>query len=500
MAINKHGSKLKNWSVEIPNAPYSNRYHTLKNDKRLEMNKVVNEKSQHTKQEIGKPQHTGLHFACQTLAFLPSLTLTFMLTILLSVNSYGQIQTPKTPTFDRHTPINPTPSYQTPQQNLPKTNVTTIYENDLKRQRARQQMIQEVYKEAEMTNSKPAINYNLPSYKHISATSYYRTAFSELSKMADSTFSVRKANFIVENAFYENQGDYENFDKIVAQIGQFLTWKMEELNYNEDNNLHKNLILFQFFSDTLKIESKNLEHLPFKYEFDDYMGHNDWSNMFVSKLLQTNKGQCHSLPLLYLILAEEIGAEAYLAFSPNHSYIKFQDDNGKWINVELTNGMLTTDAFVLQSGYMKAEALQNKIYMQPLTEKQLLSEMMVDLAKGYSVKFGYDEFVEEIIEKAIELYPNNVFAQMVKSDYRTLHFMYVQKQLNVAPNQIHQYPEAKALLDKMYEQYNLVDNLGYEDMPLEDYEKWLNSLNQAKTKQESQQIMIKLNPNIELKR
>ena len=229
------------------------------------MNKIVNKNSQHTKQEIGKPQLTGLRFACQTLAFLPSLKLSFMLIILLSANSYGQIQTPKTPTFGGQTPISPTPSYQTPQQNSPKTNGTTVYENDLKRQQARQQMMQDIYKEAEMTNSKPAIKYNLPSYKHISTTSHYWTAFDELSKMTDSTFSVQRANFLVENAFYENQGDYESFDKVITQIGQFLNWKMEELNYDKNNNLHKNLILFQFFSDTLKIESKNLEHLPFKY-------------------------------------------------------------------------------------------------------------------------------------------------------------------------------------------------------------------------------------------
>ena len=28
IAINKHSSKLKNWSVEMPNAPYSNRWST----------------------------------------------------------------------------------------------------------------------------------------------------------------------------------------------------------------------------------------------------------------------------------------------------------------------------------------------------------------------------------------------------------------------------------------------------------------------------------------
>jgi hypothetical protein len=30
IAINKHRSKLKDWSVEMPNAPYSNRWRSYK--------------------------------------------------------------------------------------------------------------------------------------------------------------------------------------------------------------------------------------------------------------------------------------------------------------------------------------------------------------------------------------------------------------------------------------------------------------------------------------
>ena len=221
--------------------------------------------------------------------------------------------------------------------------------------------------------------------------------------------------------------------------------------------------------------------------------------MFVEKALATNSGQCHSLPLLYLILAEEIGANAQLAYSPSHSYIKFKDDNGKWHNVELTNGMMTTDAFVLQSGYIKAEALQNEIYMLPLNQKELLSHVLFDLAKGYTVKYCYDRFVEEVIDKALQLDPNNINAHMVKSDYRTMRFMYVQKQFNLSPDNIIKYPKAKRLLDEMLAQYSVVDNLGFEEMPAEAYEKWLGSLQNAKQKQESQQMIFKLNQDIELK-
>ena len=130
--------------------------------------------------------------------------------------------------------------------------------------------------------------------------------------MSNSNFSIKKAIFTIENAFYEEAENYNEFEDVITETGDFLREKMNELGYNPDSNLAKNFLLFQFFSDTLQIKSKSLKHLPLKYDFDDYMGKDDWSKMFVKKLLETGKGQCNSLPELYLILAEEIDAEANL--------------------------------------------------------------------------------------------------------------------------------------------------------------------------------------------
>ena len=71
---------------------------------------------------------------------------------------------------------------------------------------------------------------------------------------------------------------------------------MDELGYDKESNLAKNFMLFQFFSDTLEIKSKDLKHLPFKYDFDDYMGIKDWSKMFVSKLLEQEKASAIPYP------------------------------------------------------------------------------------------------------------------------------------------------------------------------------------------------------------
>src|SRR5690554_7824788 len=113
------------------------------------------------------------------------------------------------------------------------------------------------------------------------------------------------------------------------------------------------------------------------------------------------------MPLLYLIVAEELGAEAFLAYSPNHSYIRFLADNGKWYNIELTNGMFSTSSYILQSGFVKSEALLNKIYMQNLSDKELMAQFYTDLTNAYIAKYGYDDFVGNVVSKALELYPQN---------------------------------------------------------------------------------------------
>ena len=466
-----------------------------------------------TSTHICKPRRPNAQIqACKRVCFLPTLGLTLLILVLLTDKAWGQNQTPKIPTATF-------PSYQqiwTPNQNnnltpyQPQTgysNPTTLnqYEKDRQEYVNRQQQLESIYRELERPNNMN-VKYDLPPCSEVQGAASYQSAFQELTSMANGQkpFNLKEANFLVENAFYDNQGNYENFDKVVKQIGQFLKWKMEELNYNPNSNLAKNLILYQFFADTLEIKSKKLRHLPFQYDFQDYMGHENWNKMFVEKALASNSGQCHSLPLLYLIIADEIGAKARLSYSPSHTYIKFQADNGKWYNVELTNGMLTTDAFVLQSGYIKAEALQNKIYMQPLTEKQLISHNMFDLAKGYAKKFCYDSFVEQVINKALELDPNNINANMLKSDYLTIRFQYIERQLGINEQNFRQilpqYPIAKDIFISRNKQYAFIDNLGYEDMPPAEYEKWLNSLKSVQKKQESKEMLLNINQSLNIKK
>ena len=417
---------------------------------------------------------------------------------------FSQVQLPQVPAPSNFQAINSSSilieNVSSPTNFYPTNNGLEVYEQDRK-QIEQQEILQEQFY---YDLKGDLINYRLPGYDHNGGTKYYREAHNKLIELDVKDFSIKEATFIIENAYFEGKQDYEEFNSIVNQTGDFLREKMDELGYDKESNLAKNFMLFQFFSDTLEIKSKDLKHLPFKYDFDDYMGIKDWSKMFVSKLLETGKGQCNSLPRLYLILAEEIGAEAFLSLSPNHSYIKFRDDQDNWFNVELTNGMFTTDSSILQSGFIKSEALQNEIYMQTMTEQQLFSQLLVDLAQGYARKFGYDPFVKKVVDQALQLYPQNINAHMLSSNYLTMEFEYVAKQLAIDPGNklqlqnIRHFPKAIELLNQVNEQYDTIDNLGFEFMSPEAYQNWLISLQEHKQIQDNQemreQFNVKLQP------
>lgn len=393
------------------------------------------------------------------------------------------------PSANRNQPQLPTPIY--PQRNnYTERQYRAEIQNVERNEALRTQSIRDM--ESDIEQHLSALKYNFPSHYNKEGAKLYYDTFKAMQSVDPDNYSIKDINFGIENAFTANTENKAEFDKIIKETGQFLKAKMKELGYDSNSNLAKNYILFQFFSETLQLKATGQKHFPFKYDFNDYMGKKDWSNMFVSKLIRSGTGQCHSMPILYLILAEEIGAVSYLSFSPNHSYIKFQDERNKWYNLELTNGMFTTDSFILNSGFIKSEALQNQIYMQPLSKRQLLSQSYVDLAAGYFHKYGYDQFVEVTLNMALELYPNNINANKLKANYYTDLLFYVTRQLGINPEKreelvkIKDNPAAMAILIKTQQQYRLMDESGFEYMPADAYEKWLQSLNNEKNRQNNE--------------
>jgi hypothetical protein len=330
---------------------------------------------------------------------------------------------------------------------------------------------------------------------------FYDQSFVELKGMLKDSVKLnfKRAVFVSENAYLENQGNYKEFDKHIKWLATraLLIANQNQLTYSESDKEHvqKYAAVFKLMTDSVKFyqdSTKFYATIPYKYDFDDFWGEKDWRKMFVTKLLLTNSGNCHSLPFLYKILCEEIGEKAYLSMAPNHTYIKLKCKKSGWYNTELTSGHFPIDAWIMASGYVHINAVQNRIYMDTLSDKQSIAVCLIDLAKGYEKKFGdyaNPDFILNCCDLSLKYYPQYVNALILKAETMKKRFEGMMR-VNGAkyPSDLFVDSDKKVLFENMQGIYAHVHELGYRKMPKEMYLNWLADLNNEREKYLNKEI------------
>lgn len=465
--------------------------------------------------------------ACLHLRCTSSIPLLCFLFLTLGLTStYGQTPSRTTifssPTLSQLIQQPPTPqaatfqridiNQYTPQQNLANNfNNAPLLNTTYNQLQNNQAIIQEVerfelLKQQQLEEAKQDIRnfgkedeYN----KYRAASQPYINSYYQLSKLNPDSFSITKAIYLVENAFDNNKFSYQQFENAVKQRANFVKQILKREGINSTNNTALNYGIQKLYSqpnNVINPKTKQLATLqPLKYDFKDYMGKQDHRQMFVSKLLMTGKGQCHSMPLLYLAIAEQLGAKAYLSLAPEHSFIQFFDEQGKCISYETTNGNLVSQSFMIQSGYINAASLKNKLFLDTLSQRRLFAQCLADLLIGYQTKFGYDDFTNRLNQQIQNLDPNNLTARIINENIATYIAMQQIKAVGSPPlKDLQNYPQAYSAYQAMLESYKQTDDLGYQQMPKEVYQAWRSSVAKEKKKQETKQIEQQLKAEIEM--
>lgn len=140
---------------------------------------------------------------------------------------------------------------------------------------------------------------------------------------------------------------------------------------------------------------------PFQYDLDDPLGQNI-RNKLLTTYLTNRKGNCVSMPILFIILGQKLGLDVTAAIAPLHIFVKFRDEQGQMINVEATTGGFKQDASYLQDFPMTKEAIANGLYMRRLGKRGTVVAMAETLQQFYGQK-GLQEqriAIGEILLKA----------------------------------------------------------------------------------------------------
>lgn len=301
----------------------------------------------------------------------------------------------------------------------------------------------------------------------------------------ENTYSFKKAVFSVENAYLNGKLDTAFVNKEIRLLTNICRSLVENrfLAYveNDKKDVNKWASAYQVMCDSIPIiiGDKEYKYIPFRYDFNDVFGNQDIANMFVSKLLYTRKGNCHSMPYLYKILCEEQGTTAHLALAPNHVYIKHQNKKNGWYNTELTSGIFPYDAWLMASGFVHIDAIKNGVYMKALNNRETVALVIMDLANAYQKAFLDNDgsFLLKCADTAIKAYPNLATALILRAE---MHKKQVEQETN---------PEkAQQQFKELEKEYGHIHDIGYRFMPEEMYLNWLVSLKTERDKYENKKL------------
>ncbi|MDR0823789.1 MAG: hypothetical protein LBN74_01750 [Prevotella sp.] len=329
---------------------------------------------------------------------------------------------------------------------------------------------------------------SFPSLLVYAQETYYNQAYSHIENMLSGKVELnfKDAVLFTEYAYYDGKLDtqlineeYETLCRLINGLS-----KSELITYTgEDKDIiTKHAAIFKVLTDTILIPVDSMliyEHKPLIYDFEDPLGQSDWTKMFVSKLLETGKGNCHSLPYLYKILAEELNIPCHLAFAPNHIYIKLFSEKSGWYNTELTSATFPIDAWIIASGYVTVDAIRNGLYMDTLSNKQAVANCLVDLAQGYQHKNGKEnsEFVIKCCNTVLQYHPANANALLTKAEAQKFYIHSLMKEKNLKKAEaLFTDSSIKEMYSEMESAYIQLYKSGYRQMPEEMYIQWIDLL------------------------
>ncbi|MEP7007208.1 MAG: transglutaminase family protein [Sphingomonas bacterium] len=113
----------------------------------------------------------------------------------------------------------------------------------------------------------------------------------------------------------------------------------------------------------------------FQYDQADPFG-KVLTNRQLSTYIRTRKGNCVSMPILFLIVADKIGLNVHLATAPLHLFIRYTDPNGVDHNLESTSGgHEARTEWYRQNLPMTDRAIESGAYMRTLTKRETIAEM-----------------------------------------------------------------------------------------------------------------------------
>lgn len=179
--------------------------------------------------------------------------------------------------------------------------------------------------------------------------------------LPEDRIDVGRASFALSQEFYPSV-DIESFSRQLDAMAAAVRRKVKSPNDPEERVWAMNTVFFQ--------------ERGIRYDHDP-QGRQKPLNYLLHGLLETGKGMCFSMPLLYVAVGQRLGYPIALVCVPDHTFARYVDPAFPNGNIEATSGgkRFTDDDYIGRHG-VNATALKSGAYMRPLTMREHLGVLI----------------------------------------------------------------------------------------------------------------------------
>lgn len=145
---------------------------------------------------------------------------------------------------------------------------------------------------------------------------------------------------------------------------------------------------------------------PYTYDIEDPEG-TSLRGRLLTTYLERKKGNCVSMPVLFVILGQRLGLDVTIGRAPYHFFVMYRDESGRTMNIEATSGgHWARDEWIQAQSGMEPQAVESGLYMRFLGKREVVAEMTETLAALYRMEGKYEE-LHGLAQIILSHFPNN---------------------------------------------------------------------------------------------
>jgi regulator of sirC expression with transglutaminase-like and TPR domain len=260
----------------------------------------------------------------------------------------------------------------------------------------------------------------LPTFATLLLSFMFKTLPAEAQRIADS----RDSNLGVVRAILEKRDQDIDLVQVKLAIDQMI-----DPTINVDANRKKIADMIAEIQALLPANASQLKKMEvlrdyvykpgpwnkgqvFQYDLEDPFGKNI-RNKLLPTYLETRKGNCVSMPSLFVILGQGVGIDLTLSTAPHHVFVKYRGDDGIFYNFEATSGGGILDSSLRRDFPMTDQAVANGIYMKVLSKRESVAVMLDTLMEHYRNRKQFERRIE-IADVVLRYFPADANAMLHK--------------------------------------------------------------------------------------